>query len=221
MSSRPTTPESSAPLPPTAEKKHVLPAIITLVVLCVLTALVWWRAIARDNQHPTASTCVTVAPVKPTTLPLPAYVTLAVYNSTTKSGLAAKTAKTLKKDGFKIPDNAANDPKGKLITGVAEIRFGPSGSDSAQLLAFYVPGATMVTTDSADPTVVLSLGNGFTKLATTAQVQTALQAQGITLVKPKASVGTPVENTCTPTPTVTQTATVTATATASASPSPH
>jgi hypothetical protein len=224
MSSPTAAPDPSAAPPPAtklppAEKRHLVPALIALLVLSLLTALVWWRAIARNSEDHASSVCTTVAPTKTTTLPEPTYVTLAVYNSTSRNGLAAKAAKTLKKDGFTIPNQAANDPQNKLITGVAEIRYGASGTDGAQLLAFYVPGATMVATDSQDSTVVLSLGKGFTRFATEAEVQTALQAQGITLVKPKASVGAPVASTCTPAPSPTVTATVTQTATAGASPS--
>jgi hypothetical protein len=220
MSSPATAPEPNGSPPPVSEKRHVVPALIALLVLCLLTALVWWRAIARDSNVQKTATCTTVAATQTTSLPEPSYVTLAVYNSTSRTGLASKTAKTLKKDGFQIPDDPANDPNGKLITGVAEIRYGPSGADGAKLVAFYVPGATMVPTNSEDSTVVLSLGKGFTALATPDAVQTALQAQGISLVKPKATVGAPATPTCTPSPTPTVTATVTATATATASPSP-
>ncbi|HEY3737345.1 MAG TPA: LytR C-terminal domain-containing protein [Jatrophihabitans sp.] len=211
MSSPSVTPD---PSPANSPNRRALPALICLLVLCLLTALVWWRVITRDDGNAQTATDCSTAPAKPTTLPLPAYVTVAVYNSTPRQGLASKAAKALKTDGFKVPDQATNDPHNKLIAGVAEIRYGPTGADAAATLAYYVPGATMVSTDSTDSTVAVSLGAKFAKLATTAEVQTAVKAAGVTLVEPKPTTGTPLD-TCTPSATVT--ATVTATATGSPS----
>lgn len=215
MSSPTVTPE---PSPANSGNRRALPAFICLLVLCLLTALVWWRVITRDgNNTKTATDCSTVS-AKPTTLPLPSYVTVAVYNSTQRQGIATKAAKALKADGFKVPDQATNDPKNKLIAGVAEIRYNSAGVDGAATLAYYVPGATMVsvTSESTDPTVVLSLGAKFAALATPAEVQAAVKAAGVRLIQPKPTTGTPLPP-CSPSATVTATVTATATAPASSS----
>jgi hypothetical protein len=172
---------------PTTKRQH-LPAAVFLVALVLLTALVWWRVITHDkSEHaaadgdcPSTSTTTT----KPSTLPPPSSVTLTVLNSTDRNGLAGKVVTQLKKDGFTIPENASNDPSGKPIAGVAEIRYGAAGADGATLLSYYVPGATLVSTDSVDDTVVLSLGLKYKALTPPKDVTAKLAADGVKLVKP-------------------------------------
>lgn len=175
---------------PTTKRQH-LPAAVFLVALILLTALVWWRVITHDNsQHAAANgecSSSSTSPAKPTTLPPPSSVTLTVLNSTNRTGLAAKVATQLKKDGFLIPENATNDPSGKQIAGVAEIRYGSAGEGGARLLSYYVPGATLVTTDSTDETVVLSLGAKYTALATQKAVKAKLATDGVKLAAPSAT----------------------------------
>jgi len=172
---------------PTTKRQH-LPAVVFLVALILLTALVWWRVISRDKSERDASgqSCSpsSASTSKPTTLPPPSAVTLTVLNSTNRTGLATKVATQLKKDGFKIPENAANDPSGKQIAGIAEIRYGQAGADGATLLSYYLPGATLVHTTSADSTVVLSLGAKYKALTAQKDVTAKLKADGLKLVAP-------------------------------------
>lgn len=179
---------------PTARRP--LPALVFLLALCLLAALVWWRVL---NRHPSAA-----AP-KPTTcpsssapgkkLPEPAAVTLTVVNSTSRQGIAAATRSVLLKDGFRIPNKAVNDApsfggNGKAIAGVAEIRYGPAGTDGAQLVAYYVPGAKLVQRAGVtDATVVVALGATFKAVRSPADVTAALRAAGVTLVP---TTGAPV-----------------------------
>jgi hypothetical protein len=88
-------------------------------------------------------------------------VTLNVYNSTDHTGLAASAAASLERQGFKIA-TIDNDPLGKTILGVGEIRHGPSGLDGALLASLRLPGATLVQDDRMDASVDVVVGKAFT-----------------------------------------------------------
>ena len=68
----------------------------------------------------------------------------------------------------------ANDPVGRPITGVAQIRYGPKGAEEAQLLLLYVPGAELVALDRKGRKVDLAIGDGFTGFGAEAEVTAAL-----------------------------------------------
>ena len=68
----------------------------------------------------------------------------------------------------------ANDPVGRALPGVAEIRFGPKGAEGAQLLLLYVPGAELVELDRKGRNVDLATGTGFTGLAPQPEVAAQL-----------------------------------------------
>lgn len=170
--------------------RRPLPALIFVLALCLLAALVWWRVLNRDDPAPEhQATCSTTPAQPPTQLPKPAAVTLSVLNSTNHNGLGASVLALLKKDGFKIPAAAGNDTT--PVAGVAEIRYGPTGTGGALLLAYYLPGSTLVTTDSANSTVVLSIGAKYKSLATAAAVTAKLKADGITLAATPVPAPTP------------------------------
>jgi hypothetical protein len=114
---------------------------------------------------------VTIAPVE--VLPKPADVTVNVYNSTSRAGLAAATADVLQQRGFVI-GTIDNDPLGKTIKGVAEIRYGAKGLKAAELMAFYLPGATLVNDKRKTADIDVSLGEGFDSVAPQADVDKAL-----------------------------------------------
>ncbi|HSN06068.1 MAG TPA: LytR C-terminal domain-containing protein [Candidatus Angelobacter sp.] len=120
------------------------------------------RLLKGDGGTPSASgstpaTCVTATATPGATLPKPATVTVNVYNATDRAGLARTTAATLKARGFGI-GSIANDPLGKSLTDVAEIRYGPNGKDNALLLRYYVAGAVLVLDQRTDRTVDVALG---------------------------------------------------------------
>jgi len=117
--------------------------------------------------------CVTVTVVPADTLPAASDVTTNVYNSTDRTGLAAATGEELKSRGF-VVGTVANDPLGKTITGVAEIRHGPKGLDAAELMTFYLPGARLVDDGRTDATIDTVLGQGFMDVAPQAEVDAAL-----------------------------------------------
>ena len=159
--------------------RRPVPALIALVALLLLTALVWWRVLHRGGNSSTGSDCPTQAPHKQ--LPAPGLVTVQVLNATRRNGIASHARTTLVNDGFNVPNAASNDKPKAHIPGVAEIRFGPSGRQGAQLLHYYFPDARMVPTQSKYAVVVVSLGAKYQRVTSRSAVEAALQRQRIDL----------------------------------------
>ncbi len=112
-------------------------------------------------------------------LPKPGTVTTNVFNATDRAGLARKTADTLAARGFVI-SRVANDPLAKTIPGVAEIRFGPEGKANAQLMGYYVVGATKVADKRTDASIDVVLGVKFVGVADQKAVTAALAKPVVT-----------------------------------------
>ncbi|MBU6311938.1 MAG: LytR C-terminal domain-containing protein [Actinomycetales bacterium] len=129
----------------------------------------------ETSTAPEPEPCVTVTVTPGAGLPSAAQVTTNVYNATDRAGLAAGTAEQLQVRGFVI-GKIDNDPLSKTITGVAEIRHGPSGESAARLMAFYLPGAELVDDGRKDATIDTVLGAAFTEVAAQSEVDTALAA---------------------------------------------
>lgn len=126
-----------------------------------------------DASGPTAAPCVTSTVRPGLVLPKPATVTVNVYNATDRAGLAKRTAAVLKTRGFGI-GKIANDPLGKSLTNVGEIRYGPAGKANAQLVAYYVPGAVLVADQRTDATVDFVIGAKFKAIPPQKTVDAAL-----------------------------------------------
>ena len=94
----------------------------------------------------------------------PSAVTINVYNATNRQGLAASVAKSLRTQGFKVA-KVTNDPLGKPIGGVGEVRHGQTGAAGAALAATRLSGAKVVPDERTDDTIDLVLGNKFTTLS--------------------------------------------------------
>ena len=179
--------------------RRPLPALIALFALLLLTALVWWRVMNRDDSsHAAQPNCHTSTPSGAAghTLPAPSTVSVQVLNGTYKlkkgarSGIAGKAAAKLIKDGFKVPNEASDDTKHKVRT-VAEIRYGPRGKAGATLLDYYFDQkAKLVPTRDNSAVVTVSLGRKYTSLTSAADVTRALAADHISLASP-ATRGTP------------------------------
>jgi LytR cell envelope-related transcriptional attenuator len=99
----------------------------------------------------------------------PGAVTVNVYNATNRDGLARSVAKSLRTQGFNIGE-IANDPLGKRIVGVGEVRHGQLGTADANLVAKRLPGAKVVLDKRTDDSVDLVLGNRFSALRAPAGV---------------------------------------------------
>ena len=130
---------------------------------------------SATSAAPEPEPCVTVTVTPGAGLPSAAQVTTNVYNATDRTGLAASTAEELQVRGFLI-GVIDNDPLAKTITGVAEIRHGPSGEQAARLMAFYLPGAELVDDGRKDATIDTVLGAAYTSVAPQSEVDAALAA---------------------------------------------
>jgi hypothetical protein len=109
----------------------------------------------------TSAACQPVVPVKALT---PRAVTMNVYNSTDRAGLAASVSKSLRAQGFTIAD-VANDPVGRPIGGVGEIRHGRTGAAAAALAGKRLSGARLVLDSRTDTSIDFVLGAKFTALS--------------------------------------------------------
>lgn len=101
---------------------------------------------------------LTKAPPAP--LPAPGKVTVNVYNTTFRTGLAKSAATEMRGRGFRI-GTVGNDPS-RVVLDVAEVRYGEDGEPEARLVARQVAGAKLVRDGRSGATVDLALGNLFT-----------------------------------------------------------
>lgn len=110
-----------------------------------------------------------LAPIPERLKPIPREVTVNVYNTTYRTGLAKTVADDLQGRGFKVKD-VANDPLRTMQMGTAVIRYGEQGDLAAALLKGYVPDAQLVRDHRAGTSVDLVIGNAFTELVPQSQV---------------------------------------------------
>jgi hypothetical protein len=137
-----------------ARRKRRAAVTIALVLLALAGAFYYASSYYRDTA-PKPGPCTTEVALPPLRA---SDVTINVYNATSRRGLALTTSKAAVDRGFKIAA-VANDPQGKAIKEVAQIRYGPAGEESAKLLAQHVPGAVLVQDKRKDETIDLALGN--------------------------------------------------------------
>ncbi len=140
-------------------------AVILVILVAALAGAFYYAASYMNRPStPAASACPTSAPTGSTPAALaPNQVTVNVYNATTRSGLAADTAKNVKSRGFVI-GTVTNDPAKKKIDGVGQVRFGPNGKAGAELVVALLNGVTPQQDTRADASVDLVIGNGFKEL---------------------------------------------------------
>ena len=82
-------------------------------------------------------------------------------------------AEALRARGF-VVDEVANDTSGREVTGVGELRHGPRGTDAADFVRLYLPGAGDFLDTRATAQVDVVVGPEFTTLATAEEVAAAL-----------------------------------------------
>lgn len=175
---------------PSARPPWLLPALVVggVAVAAALVVVIVRLVGSSDDAADAATTapepaCSTVMAVPADELPLPQKVRVNVYNATETSGLASKTARELTRRGFEVKE-VANDPVGLPIEGVARIRYGPSSTQRAELLAYYVPGAELVEIERKGPKIDLALGDQFTGIAPQTDVGAALNTPEAVLTGP-------------------------------------
>jgi len=110
-----------------------------------------------------------LVPIPPRLQPIPSEVTVNVYNTTYKTGLAKVVADQLKARSFKVKE-VSNDPLRTMQMGTAVIRYGEEGDLAAALLKGHVPGAQLVKDTRAGGSVDLVIGNAYTDLTPLADV---------------------------------------------------
>ncbi len=170
--------------PRPSDRPPWLLAVLAVVAVLVIGGLIFGLVtLVRGSGDEEASTAEASTPAPCATemvpagelLPAPAKVTVNVYNATSTAGLASKTASAFEDAGFKV-GKVANDPVGRTITGVGQIRYGAKAVKRAQLVALYVPGAELVELDRKGLKVDLAMGDSFDGLAPEQQVNDALAA---------------------------------------------
>ena len=175
---------SRARRPPAKRPPWLIGVVVAVAVLVVIGLVFGVMSLFRGGSETaategapdsSASPCVTTTFATSEILPDPSDVKINVYNSTAKTGLAKETAQTLSQRGFKIL-KVANDPEGKKISGVAQIRYGPNGELSAKLLLLYVPGAEMINDYRTGKKIDLSTGKTFSGLSPQQGVNALLAA---------------------------------------------
>ena len=128
--------------------------IVLAVVLLSLAGAFYYASSYFRASTPTPGPCATAAPSEG----LRANdVSLNVYNSTDRRGLAAAVAKVAEDRGFQVKA-IANDPKRAHVKQVAQIRYGPEGASSAKLVHQHVPKAVLVNDKRKGDTVDLVVG---------------------------------------------------------------
>ncbi len=145
---------------------------ITLIVLIVVLAGVYFYASSYWNRpagsSAAKSTCTPTIPADGSVAA--GDFELQVFNSTSRNGLAASTAKELKARGYNVV-TIANDPAKSDIAEAAEVRFGPRGERAAQAVLALVPGSVPVKDEARTGTRVdLVLGDAFSTLAPASEV---------------------------------------------------
>jgi len=152
------------------------PALLLVVVtLAAIVAASWWgwtRTEARPQAVHATPTPSCPAPA-PEAAP-PGEVKVNVYNAADRRGLAARVAGELDRRGFRVKD-VDNDPAGRAVTAVAEVRHGPAGVAAARTVAAEAGLGTVTVADQRRGAVVdLVVGTAFVRLVDRAAAAAAL-----------------------------------------------
>jgi type 1 fimbria pilin len=167
-------------------------ALITLGVVALMLFFAFWYAYSyyrSDASKPAAAptpTCTATKTIAPKS------VTVNVYNSTERNGLAAKTATEVKKRGFTVR-TVANDPLHKKVAGPAEVRYGTAGKQQANLVIALVKGAKAVPDKRTDASVDLVIGAKYTALAPPPKAAKAGNANANATSKPTGKATSPTK----------------------------
>ena len=131
--------------------------------------------VGSDQPAPAAAPCPVAETAKqPVHQAItPQQVTVNVYNSTNRQGLAASAAAALKQRGFVI-GKVANDPLDSHLAISAQVRGAADAASLMKYVAAEVPGAQLQADTRADQSVDLVLGTAFAALASPAQAAAAL-----------------------------------------------
>lgn len=139
--------------------------LTVLLAVALLAAAMWGNVIPSPFSRPFNSEAPTDAqtssvPCPPAdAVPVPfGEITASVYNATTESGLAARTASGLAQFGIAVSQTANY---GSNVSGDVRIVTGPLGLRAAYTVAEIVPGAEVALDGREDETIDVVVGNGF------------------------------------------------------------
>jgi hypothetical protein len=144
--------------------------VLGLLAVAVVVAFNWgWQQLTQpfgseDTAATSATPTCTPAPEAVAALPAPDRITVNVYNASGRSGVAASTAEALRAEGFRI-GAVDNDPLGKRLDGVGEIRSAPKAKNRVDQLQRFVPGTVWVQDDRPGRNIDFAVGASFTELA--------------------------------------------------------
>lgn len=147
-------------------QQHRRTTTTILIVILMLFFAFWYAYSYYRSSTGSAAPSSSQASCRPfdPKVPTAANTTVNVYNATTKTGLAGRTAAELRRRGFTIGE-VSNDPLKRKVAGAAEVRFGPAGKTRVPLV---VPlggkGTTQVADKRKTATVDLVLGATFNAL---------------------------------------------------------
>ncbi|MBK8731157.1 MAG: LytR C-terminal domain-containing protein [Tetrasphaera sp.] len=154
-----------------AARRRRRKSLITLAVLLLGLFFAFWWAYSyykASNEtpgasKPTSSAAATCQPVDPNAV-TPDKVTVNVYNATKRAGLAGSVSKEIAAQGY-VLGKVANDPAKRAITAPAEVRFGPTGKQGAELVMKSIgTGVVPVEDTRTDATVDVALGDAYAAL---------------------------------------------------------
>jgi LytR cell envelope-related transcriptional attenuator len=176
----------------TMRLRRALPALVFLIVLCVLAGITWMRVLDRVGGRTQAAGCGTAAVSS-------SRIQVRVYNATAREGLARRVAGQLISRGYAIV-GTDNDPLAGIrpVEGSAEVRYGPAGAKQAAQVRRQVPGAALYKDARQGPVVDLVLGEKFRRLATPAEL--ARGRQGLVAPDPSKAPAKAPARTAAPSP---------------------
>ena len=151
----------------------VVTAVLAVVIVLGLLYLVVQMFNGSDEPDaaatPMPSPCATVMVSPAESLPSVSRVRVNVYNATQTPGLASGTAEVLRARGFTVKE-VGNAVGNRQVTSLGEIRYGPKGKPSAELLEYYFPGAALIPDGRSKRVVDVLLGEKFTAVVDDATV---------------------------------------------------
>lgn len=149
--------------------------VLLIVATAIAAGVAWWL---HDTDTKTTAAVATKRPSCPPTQ-LPPVVVAAhdvhvnVYNATKRHGLASEVATQLRQRGF-VVGKVENDPAGRTVTGIAEVRASASGAAPARTVGAQVASYVVVPDQRKDASVDLVLGAAFRSLRRTSAASAAM-----------------------------------------------
>lgn len=141
--------------------------MMLLVGLVVGAAYYAWQIVteptgAEEDEVVTVTTPACAMPV-PEDPPPAEEISINVYNGTSRSGLANQVAREMREQGFIILD-VANDPAGRSITAVAEIRAATMEDDAVRFVMSQFPGSVFLADERQDDAIDVVVGEAFDEI---------------------------------------------------------